>query len=107
MSKAMRLTLLAAATLMMNVSAHAQAGASNAPDSDTTVVTLYSETRSAPGAVASDASSQRPPIQIQDGGVKTADDSCWKLSDTGEIIPLPGQCYVLRSAKPGEAPPAH
>ncbi|MBK3780306.1 hypothetical protein G3A43_08550 [Paraburkholderia aspalathi] len=97
--------LLALGTLMhVSADAYAQAGA--APDSSTTVVTLYSEARPAPGTPASDATAQRPPIQIVNGGVKSAGDSCWKLSETGEVITQPGDCYVLRSAKPGETPPA-
>lgn len=99
--------LLALGTLMhVSADAYAQAGtAPAAPDSSTTVVTLYSEVRPAPGTPASNATAQRP-IQIVNGGVKSAGDSCWKLSDKGEVITQPGDCYVLRSAQPGETPPA-
>lgn len=70
-----------------------------------TVVTLYSETRSAPG-INVKPQSDRPPIQIVDGGVKSADGSCWEMDETGQIRTVPGDCYVLRSAAPGEKPPA-
>ncbi|MDF6720316.1 hypothetical protein NLR06_25875, partial [Escherichia coli] len=44
---------------------------------DVTVVTLFSEYRSAAGTLHSDDTAVRPPIQIVDGGVKSAGPSCW------------------------------
>ncbi|MEX3983942.1 hypothetical protein AB4Y45_33695 [Paraburkholderia sp. EG287A] len=93
---------VATALLLAGACACAQQPAGT-PDSDTTVVTLYSQSRTATGAqVASDA---QPPVRIVDGGVKTGGDTCWKLSDAGQVITQPGDCYVLRSAAPGEKPP--
>ncbi|MDO3615398.1 hypothetical protein Q3O97_06030 [Ralstonia pseudosolanacearum] len=73
--------------------------------SDVTVVTLFSEYRSAAGSMRTDDPAVRPPIQIVDGGVKSAGPSCWYLTDSGQIVPEGGDCYVLRSAAPGEKLP--
>lgn len=70
-----------------------------------TVVTLYSEVRTAPGLPGSEAKPAKPPIQIVDGGVKSAGPSCWDLDASGQIVPVAGECFVLRSAGPGEKPP--
>ena len=70
-----------------------------------TVVTLYSEVRTAPGLHGTEANPARPPIQIVDGGVKSAGPSCWDLDASGQIVPVAGECFVLRSAGPGEKPP--
>lgn len=80
-----------------------------APSKDSrnvTVVTLYSESTPAPGSLAQDREPRRPPIQIVDGGVKSAGPSCWTLSDSGQITTVEGECYILRSAAAGEKPPA-
>ncbi|OIT13602.1 hypothetical protein BL241_03490 [Ralstonia solanacearum] len=85
----------------------AQADDSRAADrrGDVTVVTLFSEYRSAAGTLHPDDTAVRPPIQIVDGGVKSAGPSCWYLTDSGQIVPEGGDCYVLRSAAPSEKPP--
>jgi hypothetical protein len=70
-----------------------------------TVVTLYSESRPAPGTVPDEGKPKRPPIQIIDGGVKSAGPSCWNLTESGQIVPVAGDCYILRSAETGEKPP--
>ncbi|GMG94663.1 hypothetical protein Cmtc_58830 [Cupriavidus sp. TKC] len=72
-----------------------------------TVVTLYSESRHAPGTVPDEGKPQRPLIQIVDRGVKSAGPSCWNLTESGQIVPVAGDCYILRSAEPGEKPPVH
>ncbi|MGC8213273.1 hypothetical protein [Ralstonia pseudosolanacearum] len=84
-----------------------QADDSRAEDrhSDVTVVTLFSEYRSAAGTLHAGNTAVRPPIQIVDGGVKSAGPSCWYLTDSGQIVHEGGDCYVLRSAAPGEKPP--
>jgi len=101
--------LVAAALLLATTNASAQASARQAASASrpVTVVTLYSETRSAPNAVFNEDKnkSERPPIQIVDGGVKSAGASCWELSVTGQIAPQAGDCYILRSATPGEKRP--
>jgi hypothetical protein len=71
-----------------------------------TVVTLYSGTRTANAPTSASDKSSRPPIQIVDGGVKSAGASCWQMNDKGQITTVPGNCYVLRSAQPGEQPPS-
>ena len=89
---------------MMTAAVAAEPPTSGARAGNTvTVVTLYSEPRPAPGVPANSAAGQ-PPIRIVNGGVRSAGDSCWKLSDTGLITTQPGDCYVLRSAEPGEPP---
>lgn len=88
--------------------AYAGADPQKAPPTDAqnvTVVTLYSETLRAPGALNADDGSKRPPIQIVDGGVKSGGPSCFALSDSGDVTPVEGECYILRSAGPGEKPP--
>lgn len=70
-----------------------------------TVVTLYSEVRTAAGLPSTEAKPARPPIQIVDGGVKSAGPSCWDLDASGQIVPVAGECFILRSAGPGEKPP--
>lgn len=72
---------------------------------DVTVITLFSEYRPAAGSLRADDAVVRPPIQIVDGGVKSAGPSCWYLTDSGQIVPEGGDCYVLRSAAPGEKVP--
>jgi len=104
---AARYAILAAASFLFAAAgAHAQASAPAAQVQDVTVVTLYSQTSRAPVNGLAKKDEGRPPIQIVDGGVKSAGPSCWKLSDTGEISPTEGECYILRSAGPGEVPPA-
>ena len=90
---------VATALLLSGACAFAQQYAGS-PDSTMTVVTLYSK-RAAGAQTASDS---QPPIRIVDGGVKSAGNSCWKLSDSGQVTAQPGECYVLRSAEPGETP---
>ncbi|WP_425953099.1 hypothetical protein [Ralstonia pseudosolanacearum] len=99
------MAVIACAFAAAAAAAHAQPQAT-APDSAVTVVTLYSETRPAIGVMGREDKPARPPITIANGGVKSAGDTCWKLSDTGELTPVAGDCYVLRSAEPGERPPA-
>jgi hypothetical protein len=70
-----------------------------------TVVTLYSEVRTGPGLSGTEAKPANPPIQIVDGGVKSAGPSCWDLDASGQIVPVAGECFILRSAGPGEKPP--
>jgi len=91
---------------LMLVAGCAQAeGPASAPAGHAvTTVTLYSEARVAPG-IGAKPQSDRPPIQIVDGGVKSAEGSCWEMDESGQIRTVPGDCYVLRSA-PGEKPPA-
>lgn len=96
-------TKFAAATLLSLACTAVYAQPAGEPDSATTVVTLYSHAQPVAGAGA--GSDAQPPIRIVNGGVKSAGDSCWKLSDAGEVITQPGDCYVLRSAAPGEKPP--
>lgn len=70
-----------------------------------TVVTLYSEVRTAPGLSRTEAKPARPPIQIVDGGVRSAGPSCWDLDTSGQVVPVAGECFILRSAGQGEKPP--
>ncbi|WP_247391795.1 hypothetical protein [Ralstonia pseudosolanacearum] len=70
-----------------------------------TVVTLYSEVRTGPGLLGAEGKPANPPIQIVDGGVKSAGPSCWDLDASGQIVPVAGECFILRSAGPGEKPP--
>lgn len=70
-----------------------------------TVVTLYSEVRAVPGMSGTEPKPASPPIQIVDGGVKSAGPSCWDLDASGQIVPVAGECFILRSAGPGEKPP--
>jgi hypothetical protein len=105
--RAVVLGITVAAPIMFAASAYAEPA--TAPEGHpVTVVTLYSEMRPAPGALIAPkpAKPTRPPIQIVDGGVKSADGSCWTLSDSGQLTPVAGDCYVLRSAQPGERPTA-
>ncbi|HIH2745219.1 TPA: hypothetical protein ACYLN4_000897 [Burkholderia lata] len=71
-----------------------------------TVVTLYSEVRTGPGFPGAEGKLATPPIQIVDGGVKSGGPSCWDLDASGQIVPVAGECFILRSAGPGEKPPA-
>lgn len=105
--RAVVLGIVVAAPIILAASAHAESAI--APEGHAvTVVTLYSETRPAPGTLnqAKSVEQTRPPIQIVDGGVKSADGSCWTLSESGQITPVAGDCFVLRSAQPGERPTA-
>jgi hypothetical protein len=105
MTAAKAFPLLAFATLMhVTADAWAQADTTAAPDSDRTVVTLYSAVRPGPDSV-SGGQHEPAPIQVEGGGVKSAGDSCWKLDSTGHISTVAGDCYELRSAQPGETPP--
>ena len=97
--------LTALALLLAANVAHAQQQKTT-PDSEVTVVTLYSETRPTKGGTPNEDKPLRQPIKIVNGGVKSAGDSCWRMSDTGEVTTVPGSCYVLRSAEAGERPPA-
>lgn len=103
--------LVAASVLLATANASAQAPAPQAAPAtrNVTIVTLYSETRAVPSAVFNEEKSKpgRPPIQIVDGGVRSAGPSCWELSESGQIVPQAGDCYILRSAAPGEKPPEH
>lgn len=97
---------LAAVLLMVAATASQAIVLHPALDShDVTVVTLYSESRPARGTLRTDGQSERPPIQIVDGGVKSAGPSCWNLVGAGQIVPVAGECFILRSAAPGEKPP--
>jgi hypothetical protein len=107
--KRVHLPALAALCVCSTLAYAEGAEGQGAPSKDTqnvTVVTLYSETTPAPGSLVQERGNKRPPIQIVDGGVKSAGPSCWTMSDSGEITPVAGECYVLRSAEPGEKPPA-
>ncbi|WP_186214500.1 hypothetical protein [Burkholderia gladioli] len=96
--------LMALALALVTGRSFAQQNESS-PDSAVQIVTLYSVSR--PGSELQAAGkAQQPPIRIVNGGVKSAGDSCWKLSDTGQITSMPGDCYVLRSAEDGERPPS-
>ena len=77
----------------------------SAPDSAVQVVTLYSSVRQGSETQTADKPSPAP-IKIVNGGVKSAGSSCWKLSNTGQLTTVPGDCYVLRSAEDGEHPPS-
>ncbi|AET95516.1 hypothetical protein BSFA1_81940 (plasmid) [Burkholderia sp. SFA1] len=99
------LSVALAHLLVANI-AHAEDQAS-APDSSVTVVTLRSEWRPVNGAITRNGDQpSHQPITIVDGGVKSAGHSCWKLSDTGQSVSVPGNCYMLRSAEIGETTPA-
>lgn len=94
---------LAAVLLMVATTASQAIVLQPAPDShDVMVVTLYSESRPARGTLRTDGQSERPPIQIVDGGVKSAAPSCWTLDESGQIGPVAGECCILRSAATGE-----
>jgi hypothetical protein len=96
MTAAKAFPLLAFATLMhVTADAWAQADTTAAPDSDRTVVTLYSAVRPGPDSV-SGGQHEPAPIQVEGGGV---------LDSTGHISTVAGDCYELRSAQPGETPP--
>lgn len=103
--------LIAASLLLAAANAFAQAPTpqGTAGERNVTVVTLYNETRTAQTALAGadKNKAERQAIQIVDGGVKSAGPSCWALSESGQIVPQAGDCYILRSAAPGEKPPAH
>jgi hypothetical protein len=106
--KRAHLPVLAALCLCSGLAYAGGANGQGAPSKDTqdvTVVTLYSESTPAPGSLAQESGTKQPPIQIVDGGVKSAGPSCWTLSDSGQITPVEGECYILRSAGPGEKPP--
>jgi hypothetical protein len=107
--KRVHLPALAALYLCSGLAYAGGAEGQEAPSKDSrnvTVVTLYSESTPAPGSLAQDREPRRPPIQIVDGGVKSAGPSCWTLSDSGQITTVEGECYILRSAAAGEKPPA-
>jgi len=98
---------MAATTFLLAVTtASAQENHAVPKPHDVTVVTLYSESRPARGAMLDDDKPQRAPIQIVDGGVKSAGSSCWELNESGQIVPVAGECYILRSAAPGEKVPS-
>ena len=97
--------LVASSAVLFTTSAQAQSPAEAPGVSNVTVVTLYSETRKSVTALDK-GTPQRPPIQIVDGGVKSAGPSCWELSPSGKMTSVAGDCYILRSAGPGEEPPA-
>lgn len=97
--------LAAILPMLVSMASQAQVPQPAANAHDVTVVTLYSEFRPAPGTLRNDVKPDRPPIQIVDGGVKSAGPSCWDMDESGEIVPVAGECYVLRSAAPGEQPP--
>lgn len=97
--------LVSSLTLMVAISARAQSPAEAPGVSNVTVVTLYSETRNS-GKSMDQGAPKRPPIQIVNGGVKGPEKSCWELSPSGKMTPVAGDCYILRSAGPGEEPPA-
>ncbi len=106
--KRVHLSALAALCLCPAFAYAGGADGQAAPSKDTpnvTVVTLYSESTPAPGSLVQQSEPKRPPIQIVDGGVKSAGPSCWTLSDSGEITTVEGECYILRSAAAGEKPP--
>lgn len=107
--KRAHLPALAVLCLCSGIAYAGEADGQGAPSKDTqnvTVVTLYSETISAPGPFAQERGTKRPPIQIVDGGVKSPGPSCWTLNDSGDVTPVEGECYILRSAAAGEKPPA-
>lgn len=107
--KRVHLPALAALCLCTGLAYAAETEGQGTPSQDTrnvTVVTLYSESTPAPGSLAREREPKRPPIQIVDGGVKSAGPSCWTLSDSGQITTVEGECYILRSAAIGEKPPA-
>lgn len=86
--------------------AHAQAAASDVHP--VTVITLYSETRTAPQALPrADEAPKNPPIRIVNGGVKEPAGTCFDLDPSGHVTPAAGSCVILRSAQPGEQPPAN
>lgn len=95
-----------AAGLLLTVAVSVHAQQDTKPDSAVTVITLYSEWRPVPGKIASMDKPASQPIKIVNGGVRNAGDTCWKLSDTGQITTVAGDCVVLRSADPGEQLPA-
>lgn len=103
----LRCTMFVATSVFLSTNVALAQSPQEAPGArPVTVVTLYSESRPAPGTVPDEGKPQRPPIQIVDGGVKSAGPSCWNLSETGQIVPVAGDCYILRSAViPGEKPP--
>ena len=99
-------TALTAAPMLLSATAAQAQSSEEAPGvRNVTVVTLYSESRN-PGAVMDEGKHQRPPIQIVDGGVNSAGPSCWNMSPSGQIVPVAGECYILRSAGPAEKQPA-
>ena len=95
---------LFAAVAFCTTASHAQTPASGAHP--VTVITLYSETRSAPGTFPRKDENASPPIQIVNGGVKEPDGTCFDMDDSGHITPA-GSCVTMRSAGPGERPPAN
>lgn len=93
----------------LNAPAKAQESPTVVPNSSApaiTVVTLYSVSQMANVPVTGSDKLSHPPIQIVNGGVKSGGASCWQLNDRGEITNMPGDCYVLRSAKRGEQMPS-
>ncbi|CAJ0804609.1 MULTISPECIES: hypothetical protein [Ralstonia] len=97
--------LAAMLSMLVSMASQAQVPQPAANAHDVTVVTLYSEFRPAPGTLRTEDKPERPPIQIVGGGVKSAGPSCWDMDESGQIVPVAGECYVLRSAAPGEKPP--
>lgn len=97
--------LVALSTVLVTPIALAQPPDEALGTRNVTVVTLYSESRN-PGTEGEKGTRQRPPIQIVNGGVKSAGPSCWELSPSGNLVTVAGDCYILRSADPGEEPPA-
>lgn len=91
--------------MLVSMASQAQVPQAAAQTRDETVVTLYSESRPTAGTLRTEDKPDRPPIQIIDGGVKSAGPSCWDMDESGQIVPVAGECYVLRSAAPGEKPP--
>ncbi|CAG9236913.1 conserved exported hypothetical protein [Paraburkholderia tropica] len=99
-------SLLCLCSVFVATQVHAQAAAAEAHP--VTVITLYSETRAAPGAFprANDADNT-PPIRVVNGGVNEPEGTCFDMDARGHITPAAGSCVVMRSADPGERPPAN
>lgn len=102
----LRAAMAATTFLLVVTTASAQEHQAVPKSHDVTVVTLYSESRPARGAALDGDKPQRAPIQIVDGGVKSAGSSCWELNESGQIASVEGECFILRSAGPGEKVPS-
>lgn len=100
------MALVAFGVVLASSGARAEDTNAPSPGRAVTVVTLYSEART-PFALTAKDQPGRPPIQIVDGGVKSAGESCWEMDETGQIRTVPGECYILRSAAAGEKPSAN
>jgi hypothetical protein len=98
--------MFAATTDVANSQESTQPPTPDAQAHPVTVVTLYSEATPRDRLSATSEKQSRPPIEIVDGGVKSAGGSCWNMDDKGRVTAAPGDCYILRSARPGERPPA-